>query len=125
MQYNILGNKLATCGSDGKIVIYDIDSGVIKKSNELVKHDGPIWRLSWAHSKFGNILASCSYDKSLIIWKEISKNNWEEIYKFDHKESVNCICFSPPEYGLLLLSVSSDGSVAVHEYNSNFNFILS
>ena len=28
-------------------------------------HEGPVWQLSWAHPKFGNILASCSYDRKV------------------------------------------------------------
>jgi hypothetical protein len=31
---------------------------------------GPVWQISWAHPKFGTLLASCSYDGSVIIHKE-------------------------------------------------------
>jgi protein transport protein SEC13 len=33
-------------------------------------HEGPVWQVAWAHPKFGSILASCSYDGSVIIWQE-------------------------------------------------------
>lgn len=33
-------------------------------------HDGPIHGLSWAHPSFGSILASCSFDGKVFIWKE-------------------------------------------------------
>jgi len=36
----------------------------------LNRHDGPVWCVSWAHPKFGNILASSSYDAKVIIWRE-------------------------------------------------------
>lgn len=35
-----------------------------------VRHTGPVWQVAWAHPKFGDILASCSYDGKVIIWKE-------------------------------------------------------
>ena len=34
------------------------------------RHEGPVWQVAWAHPKFGSILASCSYDGSVIIWQE-------------------------------------------------------
>jgi WD40 repeat protein len=34
------------------------------------RHTGPVWQVAWAHPKFGHILASCSYDGKVIIWKE-------------------------------------------------------
>lgn len=34
------------------------------------RHEGPIHALSWAHPSFGSILASCSFDGKVFIWKE-------------------------------------------------------
>lgn len=31
--------------------------------------------MAWAHPKFGSILASCSYDGKVIIWKEEAASN--------------------------------------------------
>ena len=36
-------------------------------------HEGPVWQVAWAHPKFGSILASCSYDGTVIIWQESKK----------------------------------------------------
>lgn len=36
----------------------------------LCRHTGPVWQIAWAHPKFGHIIASCSYDGKVIIWKE-------------------------------------------------------
>ena len=33
-------------------------------------HKGPIRKLAWAHPQFGSIIASCSDDHKVIIWKE-------------------------------------------------------
>ena len=38
----------------------------------LFRHNGPVWQVAWAHPKFGHILASCSYDGRVLIWKEQS-----------------------------------------------------
>jgi len=35
-----------------------------------LRHTGPVWQVAWANPKFGHILASCSYDGKVIIWKE-------------------------------------------------------
>jgi protein transport protein SEC13 len=71
------------------------------------------------------LLASCGFDKKVIIWKEMSQNNWEMIFEYiDHKNSVNSIAFCPHEYGLILLCGSSDGFISLHEYKSNIFFIL-
>ena len=29
-----------------------------------------MWQVAWAHPKYGHILASCSYDGKVLIWKE-------------------------------------------------------
>ena len=39
-------------------------------------HDGPVWAISWAHPRYGNILASCSFDRKVIIWLEVKPNDW-------------------------------------------------
>lgn len=47
--------------------------GVDQRNMYVVKkkrHDGSVWQVSWAHPKFGSILASCSYDGKVIVWKE-------------------------------------------------------
>ena len=42
------------------------------------RHDAPVWQVAWAHPKFGSILASCSYDGRVFIWKE-QNNTWTRI----------------------------------------------
>lgn len=38
-------------------------------------HTAPIWQISWAHPSFGSILASCSYDSRVFVWKETSSSS--------------------------------------------------
>jgi protein transport protein SEC13 len=33
-----------------------------------LRHEGPVWAVSWAHPKFGVKLASASYDRTVIVW---------------------------------------------------------
>jgi len=76
--------------------------------------------ISWAHPKFGSILASCSYDKKVIIWKENSSNNWSKLFEFDkHQSSVNSISWAPHEFGLTLACGSSDTKISILQHKDN------
>ena len=87
---------------------------------EISAHNGSIWQMSWAHPKYGNIIASCGFDRKVCVWKEVNKNNWEKLYEYtEHSNSVNCLAFAPYEYGLILISGSTDGSISIHEYKSS------
>ena len=70
-------------------------------------------QVAWAHPKYGNVLASCSYDRSVIIWKE-QDGAWVKAFTSPPgwcESSVNSIAWAPFELGLLLACASSDGSV--------------
>lgn len=97
VQLDYFGKQLATAGGDRRIKIYEVVNG--EKSHqtaELVGHDGPVWRVAWAHPQFGNVLASCSYDRQVFVWREHSPQQWSLVHKFlGHEGSVNCISFGP------------------------------
>jgi len=38
--------------------------------HEWTAHQASVWKLAWAHPEFGQILASCSFDRTVIIWEE-------------------------------------------------------
>lgn len=63
---------------------------VLTKLGSLVfvvcSHEGPVWQVAWAHPMFGNILASCSYDRKVIIWKE-ENGSWDKMYEYTGHES--------------------------------------
>jgi protein transport protein SEC13 len=78
-----------------------------------------VWQLDWAHPRFGSLLASCGYDKKVLISREVTPGVWEKVFEYnDHKNSVNSISFAPQEYGLILLCGSSDGTISIHEYKN-------
>lgn len=72
-----------------------------------------VWQIAWAHPKFGNLLASCSYDRKVIIWKE-TNGQWLKYYEYsNHDSSVNSVCWAPHDFGLILACGSSDGSISI------------
>lgn len=78
-----------------------------------------MWSVSWAHPKYGNILASAGYDGKVLIWREQGAN-WTRVFDFAlHTASVNIISWSPHESGCLLACASSDGNVSVLEFKDN------
>lgn len=109
---------------------------IINATNKLLSHEGPVWQVSWAHPKFGILLASASYDGRVIIWKEQdapvqshnipnmqaphgqTKTNWVRVKEHRSHEgsSVNSISWAPHEYGLHLACGSSDGRISVISY---------
>ncbi|CAH7671141.1 COPII-coated vesicle component Sec13 [Phakopsora pachyrhizi] len=135
-QMDYYGKRLATCSSDKVIKVFDvIDPSAVEPKYQLIDtlkgHDGPVWQISWAHPKFGSILASCSYDGKVVVWRETtngtSTNNqrqpttsWEKIKEHTlHSASVNSIAWAPHEYGPILACASSDGRVSVLSFNDD------
>jgi protein transport protein SEC13 len=124
VQYDYYSKRLATCSSDRTIKIFDINGEVYHNSMTLDGHEGPVWQVAWAHPRFGVILASSSYDGTVIIHKEVSLNNWTKIYTHKvHDSSVNSISWAPHEYGLILACASSDGNISTIEYKEG-NWIV-
>lgn len=119
-QYDYYGRRLATSSSDGTIQIFDVSKGDLAKGDNVIKlssfkaHNAPIWQIAWAHPKYGNILASCSFDRKVIIWKEVKLNEWQEVTHYEHQGSANAIAWAPWECGLKLLSCSADGEICLH-----------
>jgi WD40 repeat protein len=60
MTYDWHGKRLAIVTADRKIAIYiKTEEGKWSKHSEFTAHNGPIWKIKWAHEHFGNILATC------------------------------------------------------------------
>ncbi|KAK9134040.1 hypothetical protein Scep_013568 [Stephania cephalantha] len=99
------GKQLATASSDATIKIIGVSNSGSQHLATLSGHQGPVWQVAWAHPKFGSVLASCSYDGKVIIWKEGNQNEWTQSHVFsEHKSSVNSISWAPHELGLSLAS---------------------
>ncbi|KAL3144656.1 hypothetical protein ABBQ38_001787 [Trebouxia sp. C0009 RCD-2024] len=121
VQLDYYGRKLATASSDRTIKVFDVTGDQLTPLTTLHGHDGPVWQVSWSHPKFGNLLASCSFDNSIMIWKEQQDGSWMPVYTTDsslHSASVNSVAFAPHELGLKVAAASSDGSASVLTYNT-------
>jgi protein transport protein SEC13 len=79
-----------------------------------------VWQVAWAHPKFGVLLASCSYDGTVLIHRESPQNTWTRVHEYKCMDcSVNSVCWAPHEFGLVLACASSDGRVSVLEYRQD------
>ena len=121
-QLDYYGRRLATASSDRTVKIFYVyapDPANNPQQQEMVHaadilgHDGPVWEVSWAHPMFGSLLASCGYDRRVIIHKETPPNQWVQLHVDEQQSSVNSIAWSPHEYGLHLACASSDGAFTV------------
>jgi len=122
--YDFYGKRIATCGSDHKISIFDQEEGgQYKLSGEIKVHSGSIWRVGWAHPEYGQVLASCSFDHTAKIWEEQEgatadgfKSQWvERATMSDSKKSVTGIAFAPRHLGLRLATCDEDGQIRIYE----------
>jgi protein transport protein SEC13 len=101
--------------TDRTVKIYNVSDTSYELSATLQGHQGPVWQVSWAHPKFGVLLASCSFDGSVQIHKEGRAREWALIHAANqlHESSVNGVAFGPHEMGLAVAAASSDGRVSV------------
>jgi WD40 repeat protein len=54
--------------------IWDSDSqGAWKLTGSWKAHHGSIWKVTWAHPEFGQVIATCSFDRTAAVWEEVGK----------------------------------------------------
>lgn len=110
---------------DRTVKVFNISDNDYQLCATLQGHEGPVWGLSWAHPKFGVLLASCSFDGSVFIYKEQTPGNWAIWHdaRSLHESSVNAVAFCPHEFGLQLACASADGRVSmlVHQPNHTWS----
>ncbi|VDN54887.1 unnamed protein product [Dracunculus medinensis] len=140
VEFDYYGRRLATSSSDSTICVWDLKPNATWiKSSSWKSHTGPIWKVIWAHPEFGQILATCSFDRSIIIWEETKllfakhsdfhisntgihserkKGNkfWKRCCQLvDSRHNVTDIKFAPKHLGLMIATVSSQGILRVYE----------
>eukprot|EP00903_Cladosiphon_okamuranus_P007998 g7717.t1 len=137
--YDYCGRRLATVSADAVIKIRDLDdAGVwcVEDGCEIKSaHQGTLWKVDWAHPRFGKqLIATCSQDRTVKIWEENSEAapgnergssagwlpkgvpRWMGVATLtDSKYGVVDVKFAPPHLGLRLASASEDGDVRVYK----------
>ena len=73
--FDFHGKRFAACSMDKRISVFDAleeqgERRWVRTGDILRAHNDCIWRLSWAHPEFGQLLASCSEDGSVHVWEE-------------------------------------------------------
>ncbi|KAI9230522.1 MAG: WD40-repeat-containing domain protein [Piptocephalis tieghemiana] len=113
-QMDYYGKRLATASSDRTVRIFEVDAEGNQKPRDVLKgHDGPVWQVSWAHPKFGAILASGGYDGRICVWKEGNGGDWSKIKEHSLGTSVNSVAWAPHELGPVLACASADGNLTI------------
>ncbi len=76
MSFDWFGNRIAIALENQLITIYKFEKEkwILDTEKFDSGHTGPIWRIKWAHPSFGNIIATCSNDTTIVIWEEKKKN---------------------------------------------------
>eukprot|EP00814_Leptocylindrus_danicus_P013648 CAMPEP_0116043118 /NCGR_PEP_ID=MMETSP0321-20121206/26144_1 /TAXON_ID=163516 /ORGANISM="Leptocylindrus danicus var. danicus, Strain B650" /LENGTH=381 /DNA_ID=CAMNT_0003523823 /DNA_START=43 /DNA_END=1188 /DNA_ORIENTATION=+ len=152
IQFDFYGRRIATCSGDRTVKVWNLDengifssSAILTQSNSntantntntntnsntntsIQAHRSAVWRVSWAHPEYGQLLATCGADNSAAIWEEVQitstnnnttniNKNWVEKARLsDARRSVNCVEFAPRHLGLMLATGSADGCVRIYE----------
>lgn len=79
VQFDYYGRRLATCSSDRTIKVFELAGEHRTQIADLRGHEGPVWQVSWAHPRYGSLLASCSFDHRVIVWKEGADGQWVQV----------------------------------------------
>ena len=122
-QWDYYARRLATASSDRTVKVWNVEAESHALSATLTGHDGPVWEVAWAHPQYGTVLASCSYDGTVLVFKEDGPGRWSVVHKFapeaSQPVSINSIEFAPSAFGQLILAcASSDGHVTVLRHDA-------
>lgn len=130
ISYDHFGHRLALSSTDHTIQIWDLSQdGTYKLTSRFRSHSGSVWKVTWAHPEFGQILATCSLDRTAIIWEEVldatidtkrssnqAQSHWaKRATLVDSRTSLTDIRFAPKHLGLMLVTCATDGHVRIYE----------
>ena len=99
-QFDFYGKRVATCSSDRVVKVFQVEVGERGEDKyvpvgEIALHDGPVWQVAWAHPQFGSLLATCGYDKRVMVFREAgagSPGGWVRVFNYeDHFSSGACL----------------------------------
>ncbi|KJE93357.1 nucleoporin Seh1 [Capsaspora owczarzaki ATCC 30864] len=128
--YDFYGKRMATCSSDHRVKIWDLgDDGSWNCTYTINKaHNASVWKVAWAHPEYGQVVASCSFDRTVNIYEEQveedskKQSTWlRKAMLVDSRDTVRDIKFAPKHAGLKLATCSADGYVRIYEANDVMN----
>ncbi|KAJ3274248.1 epoxide hydrolase, soluble (sEH) [Terramyces sp. JEL0728] len=112
LSYNFYGTRMASCSL--------IDT--------WKAHDSVILKLDWAHPEYGQLICSCSFDRTIKIWEELeseqrnSGRRWTDRAKLGHsKGTVQDVQFAPNHLGLKIAASSADAVLRIYEAQDPMN----
>jgi protein transport protein SEC13 len=82
------------------------------KRNINRSHNGPVWEMSWAHPRFGTVIATGGFDHFINIWSQ-ELNDFKLAYGKDLGSQVNTICFGPHKHGFIIAAGLDNGTIAI------------
>ncbi|XP_067651579.1 nucleoporin SEH1-like [Haliotis asinina] len=125
VSYDFHGTRMATCSSDQSVKVWDLgEDGEWHCTANWKTHSGSVWRVTWAHPEFGQVLATCSFDRTAAVWEELvgehgkgeGQTPWVNRGNLvDSRTSVTDVKFGPQYLGLQLATCSADGIVRIYE----------
>lgn len=123
ISYDHFGRRLALSSTDHTIQIWDLDNdGSYQLSAKFRSHSGSVWKVTWAHPEFGQVLATCSLDRTAIIWEEVIERSSDQTSHWakratlvDSRTSLTDIKFAPKHLGLMVVTCATDGHVRIYE----------
>ncbi|XP_027289533.1 nucleoporin SEH1-like [Cricetulus griseus] len=126
VSFDFHGHRMATCSSDQSIKVWDkSESGDWHCTASWKTHSGSVWHVTWAHPEFGQVLASCSVDRTAAVWEEVvgesndklrGQSHWvKRTTLLDSRTSATDVKFAPKHMGLMLATCSGDGIVRIYE----------
>lgn len=119
--YDYHGKRMATSSCDQFVKIWDLINGEWKCTASWKSHTGVVWRVTWAHPEFGQVIATSSYDRTTGIWEELPPEDGQEgkwVKRgnlVDSRSSIVDVKFAPKHLGLKLAICSVDGNIRIYE----------
>ncbi|CAG9861588.1 unnamed protein product [Phyllotreta striolata] len=125
--YDYYGRRMATCSSDHYVKVWDQNSeGKWILTSSWKAHSGSVWKVTWAHPEFGQVLATSSFDRTAAVWEEIvgelpgpgerGTRHWvRRTNLVDSRTSVTDVKFGPKSQGLQLATCSAEGTIRIYE----------
>ena len=128
ISFNYYGNRMTTCSSDQRIKVWNLENEQWVLCDSWKAHDrsinltSAVLKANWAHPEYGNIICSCSFDRTIRIWEEQLAEPLQSGRRFaeksrlgDFKVTAQDVNFAPRHLGLKVATCAADGVIRIYE----------